>query len=473
MRHFLVAPISGLVLAGSLAGCSDFLEGDDLSNDPNAPSEATVSQLFVGAQSLQIIMNEGTLARISCIIVQQCGGTSRQHQSYGLYVIAEDAADPEFSSIYVSGGLVDHRAIQTRSIEVGDSGFAGVGMVMEALNMGNAAGLWGDLPYSQALSGNPTPPLDDQLAIYAGVQAKLDTAVLYLAATGPTNVGPGIADLVYGGDLTKWLRAAYTLKARYHLHLAELEGTPRYTAAIAAATNGINDPTGAGDYTTYHGTGEPESNIWYQFTRIQRAGDIAPGGTLVELMRARGDARLATYFAPVPPADATGAPCPLASDPLPYGGADPGGSFDPCTVSDFAGTRVAPDFRQPLITYDENELILAESYARLGDDGNAQLHLNNVRVAKGGLAPTAATGPTLLQEIGQEQYIVLFQNVEAWATWKRTCTPVLVPAGGAAEVYPRLLYGNTERNANPNIPPPGVEPNAGRNDNDPNPCPTA
>jgi hypothetical protein len=472
MRHFLVAPISGLLLAGSVAGCSNFLEGDDLSNDPNAPTEATVSQLFVGAQSLQIILNEGTLARVSCIIVQQCGGTSRQHQSYGLYVIAEDAVDFEFYSLYVSGGLVDHRAIQTRSIAVGDSGFAGVGMVMEALNMGNAAGLWGDLPYSQALGDNATPGLDDQLAVYAGVQAKLDTAVVYLAATGPTNVGPGIADLVYGGDLVKWLGAAYTLKARYHLHLAELEGAPRYTAAIAAATNGINDPTGAGDYTTYHGTGEPESNIWYQFVRIQRAGDIAPGGTLVELMRARGDPRLATYFAPIPPTDAAGAPCALASDPLPYGGADPGASFDPCTVSDFAGTRVAPDFRQPLVTYDENQLLLAESYARLGDETNARLHLNNVRV-KAGLAPTAATGPTLLQEIGQEQYIVLFQNVEAWATWKRTCTPVLVPASGASEVYPRLLYGATERNANPNIPAPGVEPNAGRNDNDPTPCPTA
>ena len=472
MRHFLVAPISVLLLAGSVVGCSNFLEGDELSDDPNAPSEATVSQLFVGAQSAQIILNEGSLARISCIITQQCGGTSRQHQGYGLYVISEDDFDPEFSSLYISGGLVDHRAIQTRSVAVGDSAFAGIGMVLEAINMGNGAGLWGDLPYSQALGDNPTPGLDDQLAIYNGIQAKLDTAVVYLAATGPTNIGPGVADLIYGGDMTKWLSAAYTLKARYHLHLAELEGAPRYQAALTAATTGIIDPTGAGDYLTFHGTGEPESNIWYQFLRIQRAGDLAPGGTLVELMRARGDARLPAYFAPIPATDAVGTPCPLAGDPLPYGGADPGGSFDPCTVSDFSAARTAPDFRQPLITYDENELILAESYARLGDEANARLHLNNVRVVKGGLVPSTATGAALLQEIGEEQYIVLFQNVEAWATWKRTCTPVFPPAAGS-EVYPRLLYGFTERNANPNIPPPGVEPNAGRNDNDPNPCPTA
>jgi hypothetical protein len=457
-----------------LAGCSGFLEGDDLSNDPNAPTEATVSQLFVAAQAAQIILNEGALARIACIVVQQCGGTARQHQSYGLYEITEGDFDTEFTSLYVSGGLVEHRAIQTRSVAAGDLVFAGIGMVLEAMHMGNAAGLWGDLPYSQALNeNNPTPALDEQLAIYAGVQAKLDTAILYLAATGPTNVGPAAADLVYGGDPASWLSAAYTLKARYHLHVAELEGIPRYQAALAAATTGISDPTGAGDYTTYHGTGEPESNIWYQFVQIQRTGDIAAGGVLVELMRARSDARLAAYFAPIPATDPAGTPCPLGSDPLPYGGASPGESLDPCSVSNFAALRLAPDFRQPLVTYDENQLILAESYARLGDEANARLHLNNVRVAKGGLPPSTASGAALLQEIGEEQYIVLFQNVEAWATWKRTCTPVLVPAGGATEVYPRLLYGAQERNANPNIPAPGVEPNAGRNDNDPNPCPTA
>jgi hypothetical protein len=470
MRHFLMPPLCGLLLAGSLAGCNSFLEGDDLSNDPNAPSEATVKQLFVGTHAVVDILNEGFLARISCIIPQQCAGTARQHLGYGLYEFSEDDFDPDFITIYASGGLVDHRAIQTRSIAVGDSGFAGIGMVLEALVIGNAAGLWGDIPYSQVLGDDPTPALDNQLAVYAGVQAKLDTAVIYLAATGPTNVGPDVADLTYGGDRTKWLRAAYTLKARYHLHMAELEGAPRYQAALAAATLGINDPSGAGDFRTYHGTSEPESNIWYQFLRIQRAGDMAAGSVLVELMRARGDARLADYFTPIPATDAAGTPCPLASDPLPYGGADPGGSFAECTVSDFSASRSAPDFRQPLITYDENELILAESYAKLGDEASAKLHLNNVRVAKGGLAASAASGAALIQEIGEEQYIVLFQNVEAWATWKRTCTPALTPAAGT-EVYPRALYGSTERNTNPNVPPPGVEPNAGRNANDPNPCP--
>lgn len=463
-----------LATAAAIAGCNGFLEGDKIDDDPNAPSSATVNQLFVGVQATSIIANEGFVARLACIFVQQCAGTSNQHGGYGTYVLNEGDADGEFTAIWVAGGLIDQRAIQVRSIAVGDSVYAGIGMVLEALNIGNAAGLWGALPYFQAVDSTvATPALDPQLSVYTGVLAKLDTAIVYLAATGPTNVGPapGDVDLVYGGDPAAWLRMAQTLKARYNLHLAELEGLPRYQIALEAALQGIDDP--AGDYRTYHGTAGTENNIWFTFTRISRQGEVAIGARIVELMRARGDARLADYFEPIPATDPNdpARACPLAADPLPYGGAQPGDALDPCLVSDFANTRVAPEFQQPVVTYAENELILAESYFKLGDEGNARLHLDNVRVGQGGLPPSTASGPELLQQIGEEQYISLFQNVEAWATWKRTCVPALVPAAGAAEVYPRLLFGITERNSNPNIPPPGTPPNAGRNQNDPNPCP--
>ena len=71
-------------------------------------------------------------------------------------------------------------------------------------------------------------------------------------------------DLVYGGDLAKWTALANTLKARYYLHTAEQLGTPAYAAALAAAANGIADPTG--DYLAYHSSASTESNLYFQFT---------------------------------------------------------------------------------------------------------------------------------------------------------------------------------------------------------------
>jgi hypothetical protein len=78
----------------------------------------------------------------------------------------------------------------------------------------------------------------------------------------------------------------------------------------------------------------------------------------------------------------------------------------------------------------------------------------------------------LLDSILTEKYVVLFQNIEAWATYQRTCVPDLTPAAGRAAVPGRLYYGFDERNVNPNVPAPGIEPNTeGPNWNDPDPCP--
>jgi hypothetical protein len=74
----------------------------------------------------------------------------------------------------------------------------------------------------------------------------------------------------------------------------------------------------------------------------------------------------------------------------------------------------------------------------------------------------------------------MFQNIEAWNDYKRTCLPALVPGGvpQLAEVPGRLPYGQQERQQNPNIHAPESYPGNWttgsaplRNWNDPEPCP--
>lgn len=78
-------------------------------------------------------------------------------------------------------------------------------------------------------------------------------------------------------------------------------------------------------------------------------------------------------------------------------------------------------------------------------------------------------GSVTLADIMTEKYIALFQNTEVWNDWKRTCLPALTPAQGATGGIPaRLLYAQSERNTNPNIPLPSDQPL--RNWNDPNGC---
>ena len=117
------------------------------------------------------------------------------------------------------------------------------------------------------------------------------------------------------------------------------------------------------------------------------------------------------------------------------------------------------------MTYAENQLIIAEAAFRLGQTATALAAYNAERADAG--VPTA--GSVTLADIMTEKYIALFQNIEVWNDWKRTCIPALTPAAGTVGGIPaRLLYAQSERNTNTNIPLPSDQP--ARNWNDPAGC---
>jgi hypothetical protein len=439
----MACAVAGAGVAAA-TGCSDWLTASEAANNPNQPTDATINQLFVAAQTSLTVQYTSDLARTACVWMQQCAGTERQYQELGLYRYGEDSYDASFSLVYTGGGLIDLRRMQVLADSAGDEIYGGIARVMEAMQVGLAADVWGDIPYSEAISDAEDPKLDPQQDVYAAVQAKLDSAITLLtSANGP---GPGSVDLYYAGDAAKWLRLAHTLKARYFMHVAERQGTSAYQSALAEAQLGLAD---AGDnFLAIAGENPTSHNAWYQFTVIQRAGYMFAGAHLVNLLKQRSDPRLDEFFLP----NAQGE----------FVGADPGQQ----TSSVFSGFMVEtnPAFRQPIVTWQENQLIIAEAALRTGNTSLATQGVNSVR-QDAGLTPLSnVTLPQVLEEL----YIVLFQNPEVWNVWKRTCFPAIQPAPGSTTIPGRLLYAAGERNANPNIPDPGQQPS--RNWNDPAGC---
>lgn len=455
------ARVAGLLAMALGAGaCSDFLTGPELSENPNQPVAATATQLFIAAQGQGFVRQEGQLARTAGMFVQQISGTNNQQKDWGSsYLGGEADYSGQYSAFYTGGGLVDWRKIQTASQAAGDAQFEGIAQVWEAYMMGTAASIWGDIAYREAVTDNPTPHLDPQQQVYADLQALLTTAIGKLGGTGP---GPAGADLVYGGSTARWIRAAHTLKARYYLHTAEKVGATAYQSALAEALLGINEapvnPTeamlgqAAGDFRAFHGTVQEQSNLWSQFLNARQ--DINAGNAFVQTLSARNDPRLAVYFAP-----ASGTAVYRGSNQF---GQPVGGS----PTSEVGSARRSAAYRQPLITWAENQLIIAEAKFQLGD-ATAIDHLNAVRTSVG---LPALAGPITLADIMTEKWIVMFQNIEAWNDYKRTCIPTLAPGGSpqAAAIPGRLPYGSAERLNNPNVPAPAQQPV--RNWNDPDAC---
>ena len=454
MKSHIRVAAAGVGLIAMLSSCNSFLDAPKAIADPNAPVDASVNQLFVGIQANIFGEQEGPVAMLICEWMQQCAGTAgRFVETQGTYSVTNSSFDGSFASIYNAGGLIQIREAENRADAAGDKRYKGILEALEIMNMLYGVDNWGSIPYREAIVST-TPHFDPQLQIYDDLLKLADQAISDLNGPG---AGPGAFqgrsfDLIYDGDKTKWIEAVHTLKARIYLHLVETRGASQYTSALAEAQQGIRSP--ADDWTTAHSEATSERNMWYQFQLTSFGQDLVAGARLVEIMKAQNDPRLPEYFGQNSTGD--------------YGGYDVATQQNVGEPSPIANAaRNTATFSQPILTYDENQLIIAEASLQTGNIVAAGAALNNVR-ARHGKPPIAA--PTL-DDIMTEKYITLFQNIEYWNDYKRTCRPTLTPALGRSVVPGRLPYGITELQTNPNAPSdPGPTLVTGRNPNDPNAC---
>ncbi|WP_310391724.1 SusD/RagB family nutrient-binding outer membrane lipoprotein [Hymenobacter sp.] len=455
--------IAALLAVNLLTGCQGLFQEPDIQNNPNVVTDVDVTTLLAGTLLGVSFLHEDTDVRIASLWAGELNGLSRAHQGYAQYIVSSQSFF--WSPLYPVASQA--RLMQTKADAVGDQWTKGVGQVLEALVIAKATALYGDVPYRQAFNDAafPTPVFDQQAEVYAALQTTLDNAITNLSA--PTGLAFASQDFIYRGDVAKWKAAANTLKARLYLHTGD------YPRAVASAAAGIAGP--AGDALVPHGTAQGvDINQNYDFFRVSRAGDTGfDGAYLPRLMQSRiGSANTKT--------DETA----LYNHYLKVG-ITATGSLDPNTT-DGAFTANAP---HPILTYYENQLILAEAQARLNVPAAALTALNAVRaglatgyvngktIAAPGrrydayaltdFSPTGLANPTglatvqtaLLYEIISQRYICFLMQYEAFNDYRRLAkaTPVVqlpIPLYAGTQKPQRFIYPQNEVNTNPNVPQP-------------------
>lgn len=420
----------------SAAGCKgDFLTGGDLSNDPNRPGVASAQQLFTGVQSNLWALWGSDLARVTGMWAQQFQGIISQYATLEQYAHDETTTGGFQQGLYSGGGLIDLSNLDPLAVKANDKHMLGTSQILEGAIMGTGADLFGDLVYSQALTGKPNPVLDKQAAVYDSVQKILSAGITNLQSNTATDIGPGAYDLNYGGDPAAWTRAAHTLKARFYMHTAKTNANA-YSLALQEVPLGLNDP--AIDYKgVFQAVPQAETNFYFQFNGpAGRGGYMGDNPFLINLLVSRNDPRLNDYF-------------------------DTAANY-------LSSTRNAPNYQQTFVSTTENLLIWAEAAFRTGDPATAIVKFQQYRALVGLSGNIPPAGPALLTEILTEEYINDFQlGEEAWNLYKRTCFPNLVPTVSTLKIPRRFYYDTGERQTNTNIPAAGSGINAAFNQDDP------
>src|SRR6266571_3974539 len=185
MRKWTIAAAALCLTGGALTACTNFLDSEKAVNDPNNPTIASRNQLFVGVLANTFGNEEGPVAMIICEWMQQCAGVNgRFVEQQGTYSISAASFDIPFSTIYTAGGLVGIRNIEASADADGDKLYKGIAEVLEVMDIGFAADVWGDIPYRFAVADSARPPFDPQLQVYDDLLALLDKAIADMAGAG-------------------------------------------------------------------------------------------------------------------------------------------------------------------------------------------------------------------------------------------------------------------------------------------------
>lgn len=452
-------------LAVSVMGCEGFVEGFE--EDPNNPSgeSVDVNNMIQGVMLGDALLHEGEMARLAGMWANQFSGVDRQYINLDQYLVTAGDFDSPWSTIYYAT-ITQARLAQEKAENELNPKVLGVAQILEAHAAGTAAALFGDVPFSE-VTVEENPAFDPQLEVYASLQTLLDKAIANLELN--RGILRAEKDIFYNGDAQKWMRAAYTLKARYYLHVGN------YAAAEAAAMQGISSPEG--NMITPHEDAFYNVNVYYSFGQLTREGYM----TAEEAFAPRVlDPAQAGMFA----ANRNNAKT-NESGRFNYYYTGGLGTYDLNYNSARAATATAParnngafafDEDFPLLTYGETQLIIAEARARQGnmegaiDALNAYRSTLNMKYGEGNYLAFVAedfaaggvenmTGNTmieaLLDEILEERYVSFIGNIEAFNDARRTNNRIGIPVKGAASQLPeRFLYPQSEVNANPNTPSP-------------------
>lgn len=439
-------------IALTLTGCESVVDG--LNKNPNSIEIDDIDAgLYVNTPELALVgVLRGLDGRMASLWTGQIVGVNQFPLAYYNYQLTE--------STFGFGGY-QSVVTQCKHIQQAapDNGlYQGLTRVLEAYLFGFYASAFGDVPAREVSTDVDAPHFENQKSVFAYSQQLLDEAISNLQGVTRPSFRQ---DYLYNGDVQSWLEAAYTLKARFYVI------TKEYDKAYQAAQHGISSPGRSMLFRPVNDNQTSNKNNWWSYSQNAYFGTEDANGRqsyLFDVLDARSNAKT----------DETARKA--------YYYIDPTNS----TVNHGKASSLEPE---PLLTYEENLLILAETGARTQDFDTGLGYLNQLRAYydgggavntyfasyaynydaytsddfdAGGLLNADGLQPlrALLREIILERYISGYTEFIPWDDARRLrgagesdiAVPIPLNTPTATAHPERFYYPETEMLANPNAP---------------------
>jgi hypothetical protein len=197
--------------------------------------------------------------------------------------------------------LLDNEVLLEQSrTNPGQSVYEGPALILKSYMAAALTDLYGDVPYIEALRGDEgivAPQYDDQESIYLNANGILDNLDRGIAAIeNYEGAIPLAGDLLFNGDLNKWIIFANSLKIKYLMRISGVENVSTQLAAIV--NSGLYMQSNSDNATFSFTDGRPNSFRMQQL----RDGDFnlfILSETMEEVLKDLNDPRLELFFRPI------------------------------------------------------------------------------------------------------------------------------------------------------------------------------
>ncbi|MEO6820164.1 MAG: SusD/RagB family nutrient-binding outer membrane lipoprotein [Ginsengibacter sp.] len=263
-----------LALVFAISSCSK--SSFDINVDPNNPANLPAKNLLPGI--------EKTLGDASASI----GGISETLEVYMHRITCREA--PNAYGVtgnsgfvdnvwipYLSSGITNANIIIANAVPVNNFQYAGIAKLLKAFMFSQLVDIFGDIPFTE--EGKLTeqilnPKFDDDATIYPALITMINDGIADLNNPAVNVLKPGSDDLIYGGQVPKWIKMANTLKLKLYVQQWKVKDVKADVMALLAKPETLISQTSENFQLPY--SVDNKNPGYADYSAAQRTKDISP-----------------------------------------------------------------------------------------------------------------------------------------------------------------------------------------------------
>lgn len=471
MKKYIKYLQVALVFLAVVSCSEDFL---DVNVDPNNPTSVTPDLALPVAQNYtasDLLGNRrlNTFGNLMMVNWSQSDGFSWYYDEFN-YLVTSNFYTQIWDNTYLST-LKQYNTLA--SLTDTYTNYAAISKIMMAYHFQILVDTYGDIPYFEALgrSQNPSPAYDDAQLVYEDLIVEIDEAIALIKGADTFTVVPGADDIMFNGNMEKWIQFGNTLKLRILVRQSGLSGRQSYIQenmqTILNEGSGFITSTASANPGYLNETGK-QSPFWAAYG-LTVAGEKQNNGEatiasdyIINYLQNTNDPRIGRIYQE-DPTGFLGVVQGLLNYP-------PDQSFEPKFTSNIGpGLLVGPTQDAPIMTLAEALFLQAEAALKgfLPGESAQALYESGIQASFDFLGATGAAtyygqgvnnvgwnaSPNKLQAIITQKWIALngINGHESWVEYNRTGFPTGLPVpleNTRADRPVRLSYPSSELTSN-------------------------